>query len=80
VTERHPNRDVVVMQMAQEFISRLIQEIDDIKARIDAQTTVLENSPEQRLREEQAKLRNLSMKLDGLQLLLRKTEEQSHGG
>ena len=68
------------MQMAQEFISRLIQEIDDIKARIDAQTTVLENSPEQRLREEQAKLRNLSMKLDGLQLLLRKTEEQSHGG
>jgi len=68
------------MQMAQEFISRLIQEIDDIKARIDAQTIVLENSPEQRLREEQAKLRNLSMKLDGLQLLLRKTEEQSHGG
>jgi hypothetical protein len=68
------------MQMAQEFISRLIQEIDDIKARIDAQTTVLENSPEQRLRGEQAKLRNLSMKLDGLQLLLRKTEEQSHGG
>ena len=68
------------MLMEHEFISRLMNEIDDIKARIASQTIVLENSPEKRLRGEQAKLRNLSMKLDGLQLLLRKTEEQSHGG
>ena len=42
------------MHMEHEFISRLMNEIDDIKARIDAQTIVLENSPEKRLRGEQA--------------------------
>ena len=65
--------------MAHEFIQRLLGEIDDVKDRL-IQTALVERSAGDVLVEGQATLRNLVMRLQGLELMLRKTKEQVHGG
>ena len=66
--------------MEDEFIQRLLEEIDDVKDRLTKQTALVERSAGDVLVEEQATLRNLVMRLQGLELMLRKTKEQVHGG
>ena len=66
--------------MKQEFIDRLVEEIIRVKERISAQTKVVELAEFDRLKEEQAELRNMVMRLEGLELMLRKTREQAFGG
>ena len=66
--------------METHFITRLVEEIDDIKNRLLKQSAVVERSAGDELQEEQATLRNLVMRLEGLELMLRKTQEQAYGG
>ena len=66
--------------METDFISRLVEEIDDIRDRLLKQSAVVEGSAGNVLRKEQAILRNLVIRLEGLELTLRKTKEQAHGG
>ena len=66
--------------METDFISRLVEEIDDIRDRLLKQSAVVEGSAGNVLRKEQAILRNLVIRLEGLELTLRKIEEQAHGG
>ena len=66
--------------METHFITRLVDEIDDIKDRLLKQSAVVGRSAGDVLLEEQATLRNLVMKLEGLELMLRKTQEQAYGG
>jgi hypothetical protein len=54
-----------------EFISQLVGEVEHIRSRIAAQTAAIERHDSQNaLAEERAALRNLTMQLDGLRLLL----------
>ncbi len=62
------------------FITRLVEEIDDIKDRLLKQSAVVERSAGDALQDEQATFRNLVMRLEGLELMLRKTQEQAYGG
>jgi hypothetical protein len=62
--------------METHFITRLVEEIDDIKERLLKQSAVVERSAGDVLHEEQATLRNLVMRLEGLELMLRKTQER----
>lgn len=66
--------------METDFISRLVEEIDDIRDRLLKQSAVVEGSAGNVLRKEQAILRNLVIRLEGLELTLRKIKEQAHGG
>ena len=66
--------------METDFISRLVEEIDDIRGRLLKQSAVVEGSAGNVLRKEQAILRNLVIRLEGLELTLRKIKEQAHGG
>ena len=63
-----------------DFIDELVNEIDEIKIRICDQTTLVERAAVGELFEEQAKLRNMVMRLEGLELMLRKMQEQEFGG
>ena len=66
--------------METDFISRLVEEIDDIRDRLLKQSAVVEGSAGNVLRKKQAILRNLVIRLEGLELTLRKIKEQAHGG
>ena len=66
--------------METDFISRLVEEIDDIRDRLLKQSAVVEGSAGNVLRKEQAILRNLVIRLEGLELTLGKIKEQAHGG
>ena len=66
--------------METDFISRLVEEIDDIRDRLLKQSAVVEGSAGNVLRKEQAILRNLVIRLEGLELTLRKIKEQAHSG
>ena len=66
--------------METDFISRLVEVIDDIRDRLLKQSAVVEGSAGNVLRKEQAILRNLVIRLEGLELTLRKIKEQAHGG
>jgi hypothetical protein len=65
----------------QEFIPKLVHEIEEVKLRVAEQTARIDQSVgTDDLFEDRATLRNLIMRLDGLKLLLAKSQEQSHGG
>jgi hypothetical protein len=65
----------------QEFISKLVHEIEEVKLRVAEQTARIEQSVgDDDLFEDRATLRNLIMRLDGLKQLLAKSQAQSHGG
>ena len=66
--------------METDFISRLVEEIDDIRDRLLKQSAVVEGSAGNVLRKEQAILRNLVIRLEGLELTLGKIKEQAQGG
>lgn len=65
--------------MDRAFLSKLITEIDEVKIRISRQTVAVESAGVDDLIEQQAELRNMVMRLQGLELMLRKTEEQAFG-
>ena len=63
--------------METDFISRLVEEIDDIRDRLLKQSVVVDGAAGNVLRKEQAILRNLVIRLEGLELTLRKIKEQA---
>jgi hypothetical protein len=63
-----------------EFISRLVEEIEQLKRRVAEQIVTVERRAGDDLREEKATLRNLVMRLDGLKLMLLKSQQQAFGG
>lgn len=77
--ERGVVGNVFLPMVEHEFISKLVDEIEELKRRVAEQVTTVERCAGDELREEKATLRNLVMRLDGLKLMLLKTQQQAFG-
>ena len=66
--------------MDQEFVAKHDTEITAIELRVVEHTARLDGLAERDLLEETAFLRNLTMQLEGLKLVLHKMAQQAHGG
>ena len=78
--ERGPIRARFFLMMKKEFLPELVRELEELKQRVAEQSTKVERVTGDELFEEKATLRNLVMRLEGLQLLLLKTRQQESGG